>query len=174
MRSKPKASLFLVLAAVALTSGGCGGEDQEGEEANVDDPTPKLHLFHLGADAQPYAGPGPLKVEFFAKPFNATGDVSYRWRFDDGTTSTEQNPTHTFKQASRYQVIVDAKDETEMSRVNLILGVWPPKVWERGVDGLTKEQVLKIQRDQERRTRERKRQLRQRQRLQRAAPTEAD
>jgi PKD domain-containing protein len=168
----PKACLLLVPLVFALPS--CGGEDKEGEEAKIDDPTPNLDLFHIGADARPYAGPGPMKVEFFAKPFNAHGDVSYRWRFDDGTKSTEQNPTHTFTKASTYQVIVDAKDETEISRVNLVLGVWPPKVWKRGVQGLSRNQILKIQRAQARRTSERKRELRQRQRALRAAASEPD
>jgi PKD domain len=159
---------------VMLAAASCGGDDTEGEEAKVDDPTPKLPLFHIGADARPYAGPTPLKVEFFAKPFKATGDVRYRWRFDDGTTSTEQNPTHTFREASTYHVIVDAKDETEMSRVNLVLGAWPPKVWHRGVQGLARNKILKIQREQARRTSERKKRLRQRKRALRAAAGEPD
>jgi hypothetical protein len=165
--------LLVVSLVFVLLGAGCGGEDEK-PKIDVDDPSPKLHLFHVGAEALPYAGPTPLKVEFFVKPFNATGDVSYRWRFDDGTTSTEQNPTHTFREAGTYQVIVDAKDETELDRWNLVLGAWPRKVWHRGVRGLGRNQILKIQRAQARRTSERKKRLRQRQRALRAAASEPD
>jgi hypothetical protein len=153
--------LLLVPLAFALPSAGCGGEDEK-PKIEVEDPLPKDHLFHIGADALPYAGPAPLKIEFFAKPFNATGEVKYRWNFDDGTTSTEQNPTHVFKEPSRYQVFVSARDETETAGWNLVVGAWPRKVWDRGVRGLNKGQILRIIRAQDQRTSERKKKLRQR------------
>jgi hypothetical protein len=168
-----KTSLLFVSLAAAFASAGCGG-GEEGEEAHVEDPTPGLNSFHIGADARPYAGPAPVKIKFFAKPFHATGEVKYRWSFDDGTTSTEQNPTHVFKEPSRYQVLVDARDETETSSWSLVVGAWPPKVWKRGVSGLNRKQILRIVRAQDRRTEERKRKLRQRLRAQRAAAQQAD
>jgi len=33
-----------------------------------------------------------------------TAPLSYAWIFGDGTTSTEQNPTHSYTKASRYTV----------------------------------------------------------------------
>jgi hypothetical protein len=157
-----KSSLIPVLLAAVFANVGCGGGEENQEEVKIDDPSPGLHIFHIGADAQPYAGPAPLKIKFLAKPFNANGEVRYRWNFDDGTTSTEQNPTHVFEEPSRYQVIVNAKDETETSTWNLVVGTWPPKVWKRGVSGLNRAQILRITRAQDRRTSERKRRLRQR------------
>lgn len=35
---------------------------------------------------------------------NSTGATSYSWTFDDGNTSTQQNPTNIFKSAKTYQV----------------------------------------------------------------------
>jgi hypothetical protein len=174
VRSQPKAFLllFLTTAALAVAVGGCGGEDKNPAD-DVEDPTPDLEIFHLGADAHPYAGPAPLKIQFYARPFHATGDVRYRWDFDDGTTSTERNPTHTFPKASTYDVAVDARDETENGHVDLIVGAWPPKVWERGVEGMNKQQILRIQRAQQRRTQERKREVRQRLRRQHEAASES-
>ena len=48
--------------------------------------------FKVKANADHFAGPTPLAVKFSAPAKGAKGDVLYRWRFDDGTSSTEQNP----------------------------------------------------------------------------------
>jgi hypothetical protein len=126
-----------------------------------DDKSDKRERFHIRAEAVPYGGPVPLKVKFTVVPREESGEVRYHWRFDDGTTTDEQNPTHVFKKAGNYRVIVDAVDEKNFNdRWNLILGAWPPKVWERGVSGLSKRRILKLQADQRRRTRERKREIR--------------
>ncbi|WP_095643322.1 PKD domain-containing protein [Methanosarcina spelaei] len=44
--------------------------------------------------ATPRIGHAPLTVKFTEKSSNAT---SVKWNFGDGTTSTESNPTHTYK-----------------------------------------------------------------------------
>ena len=44
--------------------------------------------------AAPRIGHAPLTVKFTDKSSNAT---SVKWNFGDGTTSTESNPTHTYK-----------------------------------------------------------------------------
>jgi hypothetical protein len=168
-----KASLLLVLLVLAFVSAGCWGDDGDDEKGaakkgatqgatqGIKDPYPKRKFFHTYAEAAPFAGPAPVKSKFTVTPFRASGAVRYRWRFDDGTTSREQNPTHTFKRAGTYRVIVDAKDEGKGSdRWNLVLGVWPPSVWNRGVQGLSKEQIKQLQRDQAKRTVKRRDELR--------------
>jgi hypothetical protein len=98
--------------------------------------------------------------------------VIYRWRFDDGTTSEEQNPTHTFKRAGYYTVILDARDENgNNDRQTFLLGAWPPEQWATAQrTPLTKRGALQAQRVQQRRTDQRhleiRRQLRERAREQ--------
>jgi len=46
------------------------------------------------------AGPAPLAVQFTD---NSTGEIATRlWNFDDGATSTEQNPIHTYTTPGTY------------------------------------------------------------------------
>lgn len=41
----------------------------------------------------------------------ASNAVSWAWDFGDGTTSTEQNPNHTFTKGGKYQVSLSIKDD---------------------------------------------------------------
>jgi PKD repeat protein len=56
------------------------------------------------ASATPAAGTAPLAVAFTAtaEPSHCAGAASFLWAFGDGTTSTEQNPGHTFAAAGSY------------------------------------------------------------------------
>ena len=130
------------LAAAFLIS-ACGGDD-EGGNGN----------FGVTGNADRFAGPTPLISRFTANAKNATGDVIYRWRFDDGTISEERNPTHTFKRAGYYTVILDARDESgNNDRQTFLLGAWPPKQWaEAQRTPLTKKGAVQAQRVQQRRT----------------------
>jgi PKD repeat protein/Zn-dependent protease len=49
------------------------------------------------------SGSAPLRVSFFDLS-EGTLPLRFLWDFGDGTTSTEQNPTHTFTQNGRYTV----------------------------------------------------------------------
>ncbi|MFT4048314.1 MAG: PKD domain-containing protein [Solirubrobacterales bacterium] len=50
-------------------------------------------------------------VDFQATGFDANGDVlSYAWDFDDGSSSSEQNPTHVFSKAGTFTVEVRTND----------------------------------------------------------------
>jgi hypothetical protein len=131
------------LVAAALAIAACGGDDGGGNGN-----------FDVSGDADRFAGPTPLVSRFSADAKNASGDVIYRWRFDDGTTSEEQNPTHTFKRAGYYTVILDARDESgNNDRQTFLLGAWPPQQWaEAQRSPLTKKGALQAQRVQQRRT----------------------
>ena len=154
MNGTPFMKLFSFAAATlaaALLMVACGGDDGGGDGN-----------FKLTADTDRFAGPTPLISRFTADAKNAKGDVIYRWRFDDGTTSEEQNPTHRFPRAGYYTVILDARDEDgNNDRQTLLLGAWPPKQWaEAQRTPLTKKGAREAQRVQQRRTDARLQELR--------------
>jgi hypothetical protein len=138
--------LCFVLAAAfaaALLVTACGGDDESGGGN-----------FDVSANADQFAGPTPLLARFTAKSKNAKGDVTYRWRFDDGTTSREQNPTHSFPRPGYYTVILDALDEEgNNDRQTFLLGAWPPAQWASAQRSpLTKKGARDAQRAQQART----------------------
>ena len=156
--------LFVVAAAfaAALFVSACGGDDGGGGGGT----------FDVSGNADSFAGPAPLLSRFTAKSKNANGDVIYRWRFDDGTTSQEQNPTHSFKTPGYYTVILDARDEDgNNDRQTFLLGAWPTQQWTKAQDQpLTKAGAKRAQEGQQARTDRRhvqiRKQLRQRAREQ--------
>ena len=64
------------------------------------------------AVATPAAGYGtPLTVSFSAVATDADGDaLTYAWSFGDGTTSTLQNPAHTYQQLGYYDATLTVSD----------------------------------------------------------------
>ncbi|MGB9930139.1 MAG: PKD domain-containing protein [Methanosarcina sp.] len=58
--------------------------------------------------ANPRVGKAPLKVAF--KDLSTGNPVEWKWNFGDGTSSTEKNPTHTYKKAGKYTVILKVKN----------------------------------------------------------------
>jgi hypothetical protein len=151
--SRLKSPLVVIAAAVlaGMFVASCG--DDEGGSSG---------RFRVSANADQFAGPTPLRSRFTSKPRNANGDVAYRWRFDDGTTSREQNPTHTFTKAGYYTVILDARDENgDNDRQTFLLGAWTPGEWTKArTTPLTRERAQRAQRIQQRRTRARYREIR--------------
>lgn len=150
------ASVLAAFAATLLLA-ACGGDKEK--EYKVKDPNPDSHTFHVGADASRFGGAAPLEVRFFATPYHSDGKVRYRWRFDDGTISEEESPIHKFSRPGYYQVLMEARDKKAQDAWNLILGVWPPEVWEAGkpTGAAAGSTLKKVQRDQNRRTAERRR-----------------
>ncbi|MBR9699504.1 PKD domain-containing protein [Candidatus Woesearchaeota archaeon] len=51
-----------------------------------------------------------IAVTFESHPSGGIGGITYKWDFDDETTSTEQNPKHTFNGVRNYDVAVQVKD----------------------------------------------------------------
>ncbi|MBP1621235.1 MAG: Fibronectin type domain protein, partial [Acidobacteria bacterium] len=62
------------------------------------------------ATASPASGAAPLTVNFTGTVTGGTGATSYSWSFDDGTTSTSQNPSHAYTAAKEYRVSFRASD----------------------------------------------------------------
>src|SRR5262245_28341329 len=141
----PRLALVAAVALAAIAGAGCGGND-DGGSGKVDH----------------YAGPTPLVVRLSASSKHADGDVIYRWRFDDGTTSTNPNVTHKFNRAGYYQVLLDARDESgNNDRESFLFGAWPPQQWaEAQRTPLTKKGALGAQKVQQARTDKRRAELR--------------
>jgi hypothetical protein len=128
--------LLLLLPALLVVAGGVVLAlvlfDGEPPAHHLKDPTPDSNEFHIAGDAAPFGGPTPMTVRFFAEAFDASGDVSWHWNFDDGTISRKRQPVHTFPRAGYYQMVVVAKDEKgHRTGTNIRIGAWPPKVWKR-------------------------------------------
>ncbi len=105
--------------------------------AQRDDAAGKTYLddgrtFASDADADTYTGPAPLTVKFTAGTVNVFGRAAYHWHFDDRSTSTEQDPVHTFARPGWYRVAMDTRDDAgHTDRTNLLLHVWRPRDWAR-------------------------------------------
>ena len=67
--------------------------------------------------ADPSSGPGPLlSVTFSTTVSDPEGDVlSYSWQFDDGHSSAEANPQHTFTNKGKYVVRLTVSDGIHQS-----------------------------------------------------------
>ena len=115
-----------VLIALVVSPLGCSRSDDD--DVFLDDG----RSLASDADADPYTGPAPLTVRFSAKAINVFGRATYRWSFDDRTTSTEQNPVHTFARQGWYRVTMDVRDDGgHTDRTNLLLHAWRPRDWAR-------------------------------------------
>jgi hypothetical protein len=137
--------------ALALIGAGCGGGDDNKSSGTLE----------VKADVDRFAGPVPLNGKFSASAKNADGKVHYRWRFDDGTQSEEQNPSHSFPRPGYYTVILDARDESGINaRQSLLLGAWPAKQWAVAqTKPLTKRGAIHTQKVQQGRTDKRRAEL---------------
>ena len=147
-----RVALAMALLASATLAAGCGGDEGGNSEGK----------FEVTGKVDHYAGPTPLVVRLAASSKHADGEVIYRWRFDDGTTSTNPNVTHRFERPGYYQVILDARDESgDNDRESYLFGAWPPKQWsEAQRTPLTKKGALNAQRVQQQRTDKRRTELR--------------
>ena len=59
--------------------------------------------------AQPISGSEPLRVQFYDNSTNFGTIVSWLWDFGDGSTSTERNPVHIYRQDGAYTVTLTVK-----------------------------------------------------------------
>jgi len=67
-------------------------------------------------------GSAPLLVQFTDE---STGDItSWNWNFGDGTTSTEQSPSHTYTTAGKYSVTLEITDGTNTKVSTHVNGIY--------------------------------------------------
>ncbi len=62
------------------------------------------------ASAVPTSGAAPLSVVFTGSASGGTTPYAYAWTFGDGTTSTAQDPTHTYTVAGQYTATLTVTD----------------------------------------------------------------
>jgi hypothetical protein len=149
---RPKAIALAVVLALALTVGGCG-DDESGNTSTDEQPLKKeaLPVIQVGVEVDKGgAGPPPLTLNFKADAAGAEGPFLFHWAFDDGTTSTEQNPTHTFSQPGIYNVILNVRNlKGETVRRGAVAGVWPNAEWASGqskTQNITSAEIRRRQR----------------------------
>uniref|UniRef100_UPI0011EBC447 PKD domain-containing protein n=1 Tax=Pareuzebyella sediminis TaxID=2607998 RepID=UPI0011EBC447 len=73
------------------------------------------------ASANSTSGTAPLTIDF--KGSNSTDDTAvstYYWNFQDGSTSTDPDPSHTFDSSGTYEVTLSVEDEGELSDIDTI------------------------------------------------------
>lgn len=65
------------------------------------------------ATANPTSGTVPLSVDFTGSGNDPDGSIqSYHWEFGDGSTSNNQNPTHTYDSIGEYTATLTVTDNT--------------------------------------------------------------
>jgi outer membrane protein OmpA-like peptidoglycan-associated protein len=64
--------------------------------------------------ANPNSGAPPLSVDFRAVGQSDAGIKGYSWDFGDGTSSTEQNPHHTYSSAGNYNATCTVVDNNNL------------------------------------------------------------
>ncbi|MGN6602649.1 MAG: PKD domain-containing protein [Ginsengibacter sp.] len=63
----------------------------------------------------PAAGCVPYNAVFLN---NSLGGISFNWDFGDGTTSSDENPTHLYSQVGTYKVTMTAYDSSSCNKVD--------------------------------------------------------
>jgi PKD repeat protein len=80
------------------------------------------------ASATPTSGVAPLSVSFTGSASGGTSPYTYSWAFGDGSTSTAQDPTHTYSSAGTYTATLTVKDSaghTATSSVTITVSAPP-------------------------------------------------
>ena len=72
-----------------------------------------------GEDA--YEGSVGQNIEFTVTASGGTQPYSYQWNFEDGSTSTEQNPTHVYTATGEYDATITVTDNSETSESGTVI-----------------------------------------------------
>jgi PKD repeat protein len=114
--------------AVPLFLAGCGGSD-EGTKSPTTTVAPKAtgttapgaaansgddeeYELDVIAEAEPDEGAPPLKVQFTASVEEEDGGPwKFSWDFGDGSSSADQNPTHTYAKIGEYTATLTVTDQ---------------------------------------------------------------
>jgi PKD repeat protein len=68
------------------------------------------------SSAAPTTGNAPLRVSFTGSATGGTAPYSYSWAFGDGTTSTAQNPSHTYNTAGTDTATLTVTDSSSPAK----------------------------------------------------------
>ncbi len=85
-------------------------------------------------DVDVTSGPAPLTVQFdasssFVDPY--AGTLTYDWNFDDGDSSAEATPLHTYESVGTYTAVlrvVDSLDQSDLDTIEIVVEE-PPPAW---------------------------------------------
>ncbi len=75
-------------------------------------------------NGSPASGYAPLSVTFTSSASGGTSPYTFSWDFGDGSTSSDQNPSHTYSAAGDYPVILSVTDnnnEQDTAFLNIIV-----------------------------------------------------
>ncbi len=104
--SLPVAGYFQTITVVTngqvVVTGGAGDEEFNGPAESVIETYVNSPSLQVSDD--PESGTVPLTVQFTSPGTDTSGNpiTSWNWDFDDGTTSTAQNPSHTYNSPGSY------------------------------------------------------------------------
>jgi PKD repeat protein len=107
-----------------LTVTNAGGSANKQVTITVQPPTVKKPVAKFTQDK--YSGKVPLTVKFTDKSQN--NPTSYLWNFGDGSTSTDKNPSHTYKKIGGYIVRLKATNSAGSDSTTSVVAVLP-KWW---------------------------------------------
>lgn len=100
--SEPSPPAGYPITLYVIDSTGTNGQDQTRAHITGD----------LIADADgPYFGSVGESIQFTGSASGGTTPYSFSWDFGDGSTSTEQNPTHSYTVEGEYTVILTVTDD---------------------------------------------------------------
>ncbi|HEV2636352.1 MAG TPA: PKD domain-containing protein [Actinocrinis sp.] len=68
------------------------------------------------ATGSPTTGNAPLSVNFTGSASGGTAPYTYSWNFGDGSTSTTQNPSHTYSAAGTYTATLTVTDSSSPAK----------------------------------------------------------
>src|SRR5581483_7409257 len=85
------------------------------DQAALGDPLEDLWIqgstpLSAAAGGSPTTGNAPLSVSFTGSATGGTAPYSYSWNFGDSSTSTSQNPSHTYTAAGTYKATLTVTD----------------------------------------------------------------
>ena len=71
------------------------------------------HPLQASATGTPRSGRTPLTVSFAGNASGGTGPVNFHWDFGDGTSSSEESPSHTYRFPGTYNATLVVSDLRE-------------------------------------------------------------
>lgn len=88
------------------------GESQRSTEVSAKPMSTLPPILSIAADADSSSGSVPLEVSFTCSATGGVTPYTYLWDFDDGNTSTLQNPVHSYDSPGTYHVAVTVTDSS--------------------------------------------------------------